>query len=324
MRACEGCRRRKIKCDAVTTNQWPCASCTRLNSLCMPPTVSNDRTHASGGQLLGLERVLDFDQSDGSGEDEYNYDVDTSQLFELQNASTHTQAAYSAGLGAFSTPPFSEKAYSQHEFGYDEVQPMPLQVSDSSYNAQGIYHPPQSVSLPTNNGMMWKNEHINAADLSNLMGGLGIANDGVGTCTIPLIHAVFCFSVQLADFAIAEYISNQKKSLADTPAYEDLEIRLPETKPFGAVRIPQALMPSKERCLKLFEVFFQHVHPYVPVLSKPYFYDQWRHKPESISPLILEAIFACAGSVSSDDDAEGAQWLALASSKQLSSSSGGA
>ncbi|CAD6582406.1 MAG: hypothetical protein ASARMPRED_000954 [Alectoria sarmentosa] len=241
------------------------------------------------GQLLGLERVLDFDQSDGSGEDEYNYEVGTSQLFELQNASVHTQGPYSAGLGAFTTPPFSEKAYSQHELGYDEVQPMPLHVSDSLYNAQDVYHPPQSASLATNDVRVWNNEHINATDLSNLMGGLGIANDGV-----------------------ADYISNQKRALADTPAYEDFEIKLPETKPFGTVRIPQALMPSKERCLELFEIFFQHVHPYVPVLSKPYFYEQWRHKPESISPLILEAIFACAGSVSSDDDAEGAQWLALA------------
>ena len=118
-----------------------------------------------------------------------------------------------------------------------------------------------------------------------------------------------------ANSKIAEYISNQKKALADTPAYEDLEIKLPETKPSGTVRIPVALMPSKEQCLELFEIFFEHVHPYVPVLSKPYFYKQWRHKPESISPLILEAIFACAGGMSSDDDAEGAQWLALAASK---------
>ena len=114
---------------------------------------------------------------------------------------------------------------------------------------------------------------------------------------------------------IAEYISNQQKSLADTPAYEDFAITLPETRPFGAVRIPQELMPSKERCLVLFERFFQQVHPYVPVVSKRYFYEQWHHKPESISPLLLEAMLACAGSVSSDDDAEGAQWLALASSK---------
>ena len=31
MRACEGCRKRKIKCDAATTNQWPCGSCVRLS-----------------------------------------------------------------------------------------------------------------------------------------------------------------------------------------------------------------------------------------------------------------------------------------------------
>lgn len=129
--------------------------------------------------------MLDFDQSDGSGEDEYNYEVGTSQLFELQNASVHTQGPYSAGLGAFTTPPFSEKAYSQHELGYDEVQPMPLHVSDSLYNAQDVYHPPQSASLATNDVRVWNNEHINATDLSNLMGGLGIANDGVGTCENP-------------------------------------------------------------------------------------------------------------------------------------------
>lgn len=151
----------------------------------MPPTINHDRTHASGGQLLGLERVLDFDQSDGSGEDDYTYEAETSQLFELQNASAHMPEPYSAGLGAFNTPPFSEKAYSQHEIGYDEIQSMPLQVSDSSYNAQDIYQPPQSASLPPTNVGVWTNEQLNAADLSNLMGGLGIANDGVGTCEVP-------------------------------------------------------------------------------------------------------------------------------------------
>ena len=182
MRACEGCRRRKIKCDAVTTNQWPCASCVRLRAHCNPPTVSHDRIHTGGGQLLGLERVLDFDQSDGSGEDDYIYEAGTTQLFDLPHNSPQTQEPYSAGLGAFHTPPFSEKDYSQHELGYDGVESIPLPMADSSYNAQEIYHPPQSAPLPTNNGRLWSNEHINATDLSNLMGGLGIANDGVGTC----------------------------------------------------------------------------------------------------------------------------------------------
>ena len=188
MRACEGCRRRKIKCDAVTTDQWPCASCVRLRATCNPPTVNHDRIHTGGGQLLGLERVLDFDQSDGSGEDDYHYEAGSSQLFDLPSTSPQTQGPYAAGLGAFHTPPFSEKDYNQHELGYDEVQPISLQMTDSSYKAQEIYHPPQSAPLPTNNGRLWTNEHINATDLSNLMGGLGIANDGVGTCKLPPIY----------------------------------------------------------------------------------------------------------------------------------------
>ena len=66
--------------------------------------------------------------------------------------------------------------------------------------------------------------------------------------------------------------------------------------------------------MEWFEIFFTHIHPYVPVISKAYFYQQWRTNRRSISPLILEAIFACAGRMS-DDPAQGAQWLALASSE---------
>ncbi len=82
----------------------------------------------------------------------------------------------------------------------------------------------------------------------------------------------------------------------------------------STVRIPPELMPSEEQCMEWFDIFFTHIHPYVPVISKPYFYQQWRTNRRSISPLILEAIFACAGRMS-DDPAQGAQWLALASSK---------
>lgn len=37
MRACEGCRKRKIKCDAATTNTWPCSACIRLKLHCVRP-----------------------------------------------------------------------------------------------------------------------------------------------------------------------------------------------------------------------------------------------------------------------------------------------
>ena len=75
-------------------------------------------------------------------------------------------------------------------------------------------------------------------------------------------------------------------------------------------------MPREEQVMGYFNFFFKHIHPYVPVISKPYFYQQWHTNRKSISPLLLEAIFACAGRMS-DDPAQGAQWLALAASKSL-------
>lgn len=125
----------------------------------------------------------------------------------------------------------------------------------------------------------------------------------------------FSFTMHQTDIEAAPYISQQKKSLAEAPALEEIEYRLPTTSTGAGstVRIPPELMPSEEQCTELFETFFTHIHPYVPVISKPHFYTQWRTNRCAISPLILEAIFACACRMS-DDPAQGLQWLALASS----------
>lgn len=123
-------------------------------------------------------------------------------------------------------------------------------------------------------------------------------------------------ATKTTDVIQALYISQQKKSLAEAPALEEVEVKLPPTAmgSGSTVRIPPDFMPPEEQCLAWFEIFFAHVHPYVPVLSKSYFYQQWQTNRQSISPLILEAIFACVGRMS-DDPTQGAQWLALASSK---------
>ena len=42
MRACGACRRRKIKCDAATTNIWPCGPCLKQQLECVPPTADNE------------------------------------------------------------------------------------------------------------------------------------------------------------------------------------------------------------------------------------------------------------------------------------------
>lgn len=48
MRACEGCRRRKIKCDAATTNTWPCSACIRLKLHCVRPNGFDTSADSQG------------------------------------------------------------------------------------------------------------------------------------------------------------------------------------------------------------------------------------------------------------------------------------
>jgi hypothetical protein len=75
-------------------------------------------------------------------------------------------------------------------------------------------------------------------------------------------------------------------------------------------------MPSNEDVMEYFKIFFADVHPYVPVIHRSHLYAQWRNDRSAISPILLEAVFACAGRMS-DDPAQGAQWLALANSRSF-------
>lgn len=98
-------------------------------------------------------------------------------------------------------------------------------------------------------------------------------------------------------------------------AGDDFEANLPPlvSGPGSRVRIPPELMPDDETVLHYFDLYFSTVHPYVPVINKTTFLQQWQTNRESISPLLLEAIFAIAGRLA-NDGAEGQQWLAMASS----------
>jgi hypothetical protein len=81
--------------------------------------------------------------------------------------------------------------------------------------------------------------------------------------------------------------------------------------PGTKIRIPPELMPDDDTVLHYLDLYFANAHPYVPVLDKNYFYHQWHNNRESLSPLLLEAMFAIAGRLA-DEPAQGQQWLALA------------
>lgn len=116
----------------------------------------------------------------------------------------------------------------------------------------------------------------------------------------------------------APYLRNKASFRREEPAVEDDDDFMSVLPPISAgtghkIRIPPELMPDDASAIHYFDLYFTHVHPYVPVLNRSLFYRQWATARESISPLILEALFAIGGRLA-DDPAQGQQWLGLASS----------
>jgi hypothetical protein len=155
----------------------------RLKQNCIPPTLNYDRVHGGGGHASGLERVLDFDHSDGSGEDEYSTFTNEPHVFEEQDQQEHlhvSQVPYSAGLQQFSTPPYSDKDFGQHELGYDDIPPMPPHVPNTSYRNHTTFDPPQTAPLQPANGATWNSDQYTPTELSDVLGELKIHENGVG------------------------------------------------------------------------------------------------------------------------------------------------
>ena len=88
--------------------------------------------------------------------------------------------------------------------------------------------------------------------------------------------------------------------------------KLPFPSAGSKICTPPILMPDNDTASRYIDLYFLFVHPYVPVLNQPQFIQQWQSSRDSISPLILEAIFAI-GACLAKDTRQGHQWLALAS-----------
>ena len=293
MRACEGCRRRKIKCDAATTNSWPCAACTRLKLHCVPPVGGVD------GEFIGAEPTF---TSNATGQ---GFPQPVSGAVQPNSISPQGYPpSYHAvnGLQYDAYPQngaYQKPSYFPSEHVYDGAYGAHHQLPQSALDGFDLSRPPgyQQVRTGSDAQSAASIDQYSVEDLTQHMGDLKIPESG-----------------------IAPYLRQAKEGLAqaDGPVHEP-EYKVPSysTEAGSHVRIPPLLMPSDEAAQEYFEVFFRDVHPYVPVVPRSQLYHLWHNSKGSISPLLLEAIFACAGRMT-DDDAEGAQWLALANKHEAS------
>ncbi|KAL6168458.1 hypothetical protein ACJQWK_06099 [Exserohilum turcicum] len=287
MRACEGCRRRKIKCDAATTNAWPCAACIRLKLNCVPPTVNYDKDY-NGTQTFDLEpKPLEYTPEAPS---QHDYQQHASMAQPMSHQMPLSMPA--AAQAMYQASPYVEQQ-PQDQVHYHPAMSQPQVVQQTMcYAPQQSYSqassaPPPTILTPPESEPHWRTDSVSS--LSEALGELKIDHT-----------------------AIAPYITNMKKALAETPAQEEFEVQLPPSVSLDhTVRIPPEMMPSEDQALHYFDYFFTNVHPYCPVINKAYFYQQWHSAPDSISPLLLESIFACATLMLGDTE-QGNKWLALA------------
>lgn len=298
MRACEGCRRRKIKCDSATTNTWPCAACVRLKLQCVPPAGGLEGEPGDTGLDSTVEQSIEsqsFVQNQTpSIQQPQNYGLATPP-FPATQTSNFSYDAYVAN--------YPKPSYDMSGKSYGGYYPNSQQYSgaiDDQYQAAGHPYPQyqgDEDSQREERAGSTPMEQMTAEELMEHLGQLKIGENG-----------------------IAPYLRPEKTQGTESvaPVHEpEAEAKIAaafSTDAGSHIRIPPALMPSDEEASQAFQTFFRDVHPYVPVLNRKQFYDQWRNDRASISPLILEAVFANAGRLS-DDPAQGAQWLALANSK---------
>ncbi|KAI9701628.1 MAG: hypothetical protein M1820_006399 [Bogoriella megaspora] len=299
MRACEGCRRRKIKCDAATTNTWPCSACVRLKLNCVPPTVSYEKDAGSGTYVFDLERPASYDGSNNgsiSGDEDFGASAPPLPPPPMSAPVGSAPAPFHQSFTSNPVPrTYQDDQYlppltSHSNVSYTSM-PNQVPVSDGSFN-HSVYPTPTTAGAdpPIPEDREWRTD-VATQNLSKALGELKIDHT-----------------------AVAPYIANHK-SLAETPALEEVQPVIPDHhSPDSIVRIPPAMMPHDSQAMRYFEYFFAHIHPYVPVLNRPYFYQQWNTSREKISPLILEGIFACAARMM-DEPGEADKWLALFSSE---------
>lgn len=276
---------------------WPCGACVRLRLKCIPPSRDPDgeqQTPESTGDqqqysfhnktVNGFEPKQEPDWNESSAHHAF---IDT-----RQGISPSTFAAIPPYVSQYQSPAARSGP------GYTAEQNLTSATRPSLYqHAEHIQDMPSLVRTKTEASESDDPHEVDATvkELSEHMGDLCIDQT-----------------------SIASYIANEKKLLAEIPAMEEVELSLPPSVNHDStVTIPPEMMPSEERAMDYFGYYFSHIHPYVPVLNRSVFYEQWRSARRSISPLILEGIFACVARYL-EEPIEVRRWLALASKHEES------
>lgn len=193
MRACGGCRRRKIKCDAATTNTWPCSACTRLKLQCDPPTLGQDRDFTGIG--YGELDVISTPTNINPPTHEFpSQNVPVQHYYpHVSNLQAPTSSAgYIDSHGSYQAVTYPPRIQTQQNI-YHDIAPIPGALPDQhTQHQQPIYYPSHPQTIPDGTPTSPDGERLGAEGLSDALGELKIDDVGIGTTIIS-----YCSTTQL-------------------------------------------------------------------------------------------------------------------------------
>ena len=186
MRACEGCRRRKIKCDAATTNTWPCSACIRLKLHCVRPNGYDGAADTQVYEPADYEpaEVPDAFRQQMSMQQQQQQQQQQQMLAgpSKQNPSMYTQqGSYTDTTGLYQPVQFSNPQGSNQALHYTTIPP-PVGVVDPSYTPQNVFPTPplQQGSRHDSPPAIYSQDQYGQQDLSDLLGSLKMNEAGTG------------------------------------------------------------------------------------------------------------------------------------------------
>jgi hypothetical protein len=197
MRACNGCRKRKIKCDAATTNTWPCSACTRLKLVCVPPAIGQDGdTFYPGQDGTDVNGYLDVSTSQGSLPHPLSGPPDL--ISEPPAVITHF-SSFGNGTNIYSSyiqPPHNPSALYDDNRAVLYNETTAPHISVTHPYPQVFPHTADPSLISTNDSPIGVEQDLpsTAEDLSEALGELKIDESGIGmtpTGQPPFLHLLF-------------------------------------------------------------------------------------------------------------------------------------
>lgn len=173
MRACNGCRKRKIKCDAATTNTWPCSACTRLKLVCVPPTIGQDGEFLPDSQGESIETGRASNATEGS----HAFPIPSVYRESSQPTLNVTPSYDQLNMYSQYIPPQAQPNI------YNDLRPPQIAMPHQAFQQPQpqMFAGPQTPSMGSSDRNLYvENDQSTAENLSDVLGELKIDETGIG------------------------------------------------------------------------------------------------------------------------------------------------